>query len=69
MGTPMAPNYTNLFTDNFEQNLLRGYSQITELSSLVWFRFIDDIFFKWTGNMDSLDHFVSFTQNSINPRT
>ena len=27
MGTPMAPNYGNLFKDNFEQNLLRDYFQ------------------------------------------
>ena len=26
MGTPMAPNYANLFMDNFEQNLLHDYS-------------------------------------------
>ena len=50
MGTPMAPNYAKLFMDNFEQNLLRDYSQQTGLSPLVWFRFIDDIFFIWTGN-------------------
>ena len=29
MGTPMAPNYTNLFMDRFEQNLLPDYSQKT----------------------------------------
>ena len=63
MGTPMAPNYANLFMDNFEQNLLHDYSQKTGLSPLVWFRFIDDIFFIWTGNKDSLDHFISFTHN------
>ena len=63
MGTPMAPNYANLFMDNFEQNLLHDYSQKTGLSPLVWFRFTDDIFFIWTGNKDSLDHFISFTQN------
>ena len=63
METPMAPNYVNLFLDNFEQNLLRDYSQKTGLSPLVWFRFIDDIFFIWTVNKDSLDHFISFTQN------
>ena len=27
MGTPMTPNYANLFMDNFEQNLLNDYSQ------------------------------------------
>ena len=45
MGTPMALNYANLFMNNFEQNLLRHYSQKTGLSPLVWFRFIVDIFF------------------------
>ena len=63
MGIPMAPNYANLFMDNFGQNLLREYYQITELSPSVWFRFIDDIFFVWTGNKDSLDYFIFFTQN------
>ena len=63
MGTPMAPNYANLFMDNFERNLLRDYSQKTGLSPLVWFHFIGDIVFIWTGNKDSLDHFISFTQN------
>ena len=59
----MTPNYANLFMDNFEQNLLRDYSQKTGLSPLVLFRFIDDIFFIWTGKKDSLDHLISFTQN------
>ena len=58
----MAPDYTNLFTDNFEQNLLCDYSQKTRLSPLVWFRFIDGIFFIWTGSKDSY-HFIFFTQN------
>ena len=45
MGTPMAPNYANLFINSFEQNLVHDYSQKTGLSLLAWFRFIDDIFF------------------------
>ena len=63
MKTPMAPNYANLFMDNFEQNIFHDMSQKTGLSPLVWFRFIDDIFFIWTSNKDTLDHFNSFTQN------
>ena len=55
MGTPMTPNYANLFRKNFGQNLLHDYSQKTGLSPLVWFRFIDDIFLIWTGNKDSLN--------------
>ena len=61
MGTSMAPNYANLFLDNFERTLLRDYYQRTGLSPLVWPRFIDGIFFIWTGNKDSLDHFIFFT--------
>ena len=63
LGTPMAPNYPNLFMENFEQNLLPDYSQKTRLSLLIRPRFINDIFFVWTGNKDSLDHFISFTQS------
>ena len=53
MGTPMAPNYANFFMDNFEQNLLHDYSQKTGLSPLVWFCFIDDIFFISLDNLAS----------------
>ena len=45
METPMAPNYANVFLDNFEQNLMRDYFQKTGLSPSVWLCFIDDIFF------------------------
>ena len=69
MGTPMAPNYANLFMNTFEQNLLRDYFQKTGLTPMVWFRFIDDIFFIWTGNKDS--SIISFPSHRItlNPRT
>ena len=53
MGTLMAPNYANLFMDKFEQNLLHDYSQKTGLSPLVWFCFIDDIFFISLDNLAS----------------
>ena len=59
----MAPNYANLFMDNFEQKLLRDYFQKTDLSPLVWFRFIDDIFFVWACKKHVLNHFISLTQN------
>ena len=63
MGTPMTPNYANLFMDNFEQTLPLDFFQQTRLSHLVWFRFIEDVFFIWTGNKDSLDSFIFFTRN------
>ena len=44
MGTPMAPNYANLFMNEFEQNLLNDYYKKTGKRPLVWWRYIDDIF-------------------------
>ena len=61
IGTPIALNYDNLFMDSFKQTLLKDYFQTTGLLPLVWFCFIEDIFFLWIGNMDSPDHFISFT--------
>ena len=62
MGTPMAPNYANLFMDKFETNVIESYRQKTGLVPLVWFRYIDDIFFVWTHGTDSLDDFIKFNQ-------
>ena len=59
----MALSYANLFMGNYKQNLLSDYFQRTRLSLLVWFCFIDDIFFICTGNKDSLDHVTSSTKN------
>ena len=45
MGTPMAPNYSNIFMGKFERELLSAFERKTGLRPLIWFRFIDDIFF------------------------
>ena len=63
MGTPMAPNYANLFMDKFEQNLLVDYHKKTGKKPLVWWRYIDDIFCLWTDGEESLKDFIQFTQN------
>ena len=60
MGTPMAPNYANIFLDRFESHMLDEYEVATGLKPLVWMRFIDDIFFIWQHDKVSLDHFVKF---------
>ena len=56
MGTSLAPNYVNLFMDRFETRALDGYY----LKSLVWKRFIDDIFMVWTHGEESLNHFIEY---------
>ena len=43
MGTRLAPSLANLFMDRLERRMLDGYP----LKPMVWFRFIDDIFYSW----------------------
>ena len=62
MGTPMTPNYANIFMDRFEQNLLDAFYQKTGKQPLVWWRFIDDIFFIWNHDENSLNEFITFCQ-------
>ena len=69
MGTPMAPNYANLFMDDFEQNLINDFHKQTGKKPLVWWRYIDDIFCIWTDGEESLKDFIDFTQNySVNKK-
>ena len=63
MGTPMAPNYANLFMDKFERGILDDYYAKTGLKPLIWIRYIDDIFFIWTHGADTLQDFINFTQS------
>ena len=45
MGTPMAPNYANIFMGKYEKDLINSYYETKGVKPLVWFRYIDDIFF------------------------
>ena len=60
MGTKMAPSYANLFMGFVEKDLLARCSK----KPLVWFRYIDDIFFVWTHGKESLDEFLTFCNNN-----
>ena len=59
----MAPNYANLFMDKFETNLLDEYYKKTGLGPLVWYRYIDDVFFIWTHDNNTLQPFLDYVQN------
>ena len=54
MGTRCAPSYANIFMGKIEARLL----ELTNLKPLVWFRFIDDIFFIWPHGEDTLTNFL-----------
>ena len=60
MGTKMAPSYANLFMGYVEQDLLAR----SEKKPLVWFRYIDDIFFVWTHGKEAHDEFLQFCNNN-----
>ena len=51
MGTICAPAYANIFMDHFERKYI--YPYLRE-KSLIYLRYIDDIFFIWTGNKEDL---------------
>ena len=63
MGTPMAPNYANLFMDKFETELIRDFEQKHGVKPFLWYRYINDIFFIWTAGEDSLKTFINFAQD------
>ena len=54
IGTKFAPPYACMFMDQVELEFLK--TQIHQ--PLVWFRFIDDIFFIWTHGEDKLEQFL-----------
>lgn len=63
MSTPMAPNFANLFMDQLENNIINEFYEKHHMRPLVWIRYIDDIFFIWTGSKESLNTFVSFAND------
>ena len=54
IGTKFAPPHTCIFMDDLETKFL----QFQSLQPLVWFRYIDDIFFLWTHGKDKLEKFL-----------
>ena len=68
MGTPMAPNYANIFMTKFETELIESYHQSTGVKPLIWFRYIDDIFFIWCDGPEKLSEFLDHAQNFSDSR-
>ena len=63
MGSPMAPNFASLFMSEVETRLINDYEAKSGLRPLIWLRYIDDIFFLWSHDQESLDDFISFIRS------
>ena len=59
IGNKFAPTYACIFMDEIEINFL----QTQEFQPLVWFRYIDDVFFIWTHGPDKLVSFMTEFNN------
>ena len=55
IGTKFAPSYECIFMDQLETKFLESQN----LKPLVWFRYIDDIFFIWTHGEENLRNFLT----------
>ena len=59
IGTKFAPTYACIFMDEIETKFL----ETQEFQPLVWFRYIDDVFFIWTHGPDKLVSFMTEFNN------
>ena len=54
MGTKVAPTYACVIMANLEQRMLASVKKIP----LKYFRYMDDIWFRWDGSPDELQEFI-----------
>ena len=64
MGTTFAPNYSNVYLGDFENQALQNAPN--NLQPITWKRFIDDIFMIWTHGEETLIKFHNYL-NSLHP--
>ena len=59
IGTKFAPTYASIFMDKLESDFLKSQ----ELTPLLWYRYIDDVFFIWTHGEEKLASFIDDLNN------
>lgn len=64
MGSPVAPNYANLFMGKFELDLMYNHNPYSKFIKCYW-RYIGDLFFIWSGNADDLKEFHAFMNSRM----
>ncbi len=62
MGTKVAPTFANIFMGKFENDFV--YTHPLYSKCLIWLRFIDDIFFVFTGTLEELNQFFHDMNNT-----
>ena len=60
MGIPISCNFANLFMSEVESNMLNEYETATGIRPFLWLRYIDDVFFLWSDDEESLLKFIKF---------
>ena len=64
IGTRAAPTYAGLFMGGLEADALQAWLEHAHQFNLEdWLRFIDDIWFWWTGTEEELLQFIDFMNN------
>lgn len=61
MGKRFAPSLANLYLLEFDEKAANGFP----IKPLLFFRYLDDIFFIWPGDVDSLKEFEKYLNNLI----
>ena len=56
IGTKFALHYANIFMGRLEEEIFGS----TEFQSLLWLRYLDDIFCLWTDTIEKLKEFLEF---------
>ena len=62
IGTKFAPPYAILFMADLEEKILNAFEE----KPMIWWRYIDDIFFIWEHGEESLEKFLN-KLNSFHP--
>jgi hypothetical protein len=61
MGKRFAPALANIYLLEFDEAAMNGF----DLKPLLFFRYLDDIFFLWPGDLASLERYKNFLNNLI----
>ena len=62
MGKTYVPGLADIYLEQFDEQARTGY----RMKPLLFYRFLDDIFFVWTGSMEDLKEYEHYLNSLIN---